>query len=86
MGKEKLIKICNIVALILTLSFPLRLVRDWFVYNTTLNSAPFWVWIAANAVLHLIPAAILFLIGQFLKIVRNKKQDTDTDEIRSNKE
>ena len=45
MKKEKLLKICNLVAFIFTLSFLLQLVRDWNVYNTTLNSAPFYLWV-----------------------------------------
>ena len=83
MKQDKLIKICHIASFILALSFVITLVRDLIVYHTTLNSAPFWLWIVANAAQFLMPAAFLFLIGQFLKAARDRKnQDTDTDQIR----
>ena len=83
MNHDKLIKVCNMAAFIFALSFGIKLVRDLIVYHTTLNSAPFWVWIAAAAVQYLMPAACLFLVGQFLKAARDRKsQETDTDEIR----
>ena len=66
MKKDKLIKICNTVGFIFALSFLLQLLRDWNVYNTTLNSAPFRLWVVTDAVLYLLPAAFIFLIGRIL--------------------
>ena len=75
MKKDKFLKICNIVAFIFALSFLLRLARDWNVYNTTLNSAPFSVWVLADAVQYLMPAAFVFLIGRIVKFVKDKKEN-----------
>mgnify|MGYP003305097019 CR=1 FL=1 len=48
---------------LMVLGFCIHLVIDWHKYNTTLNSAPFWVWICADALLWLIPAALAALAG-----------------------
>lgn len=77
MSKEKVIKICNIVAFILALSFLLKLARDAFVYNTTLNSAPFWIWVLVDMLYYLLPAAILFLLGRVVKYRNNKEKSEE---------
>ena len=76
--QKKLIKICNFVAFIFALSFLLKLARDWGVYSTTLNSAPFYIWVVADAVQYLMPAAFVFLIGRFVKHQQNK-ENTDAE-------
>lgn len=73
MSKGKIIKVCNIVAFILTLSFLLKLVRDWFVYSTTLNSAPFYLWVMVDAAYYLLPAACIFLVGRFVQVKKRRK-------------
>ena len=75
MKKEKLLKICNFVAFIFALSFLLKLVRDYVVYTTTLTSAPFYVWIIADAVQYLMPAAFVFLIGRIVKYLKSKEEN-----------
>ena len=75
MKKEKITKICNTVAFIFALSFLLRLARDWTVYNTTLNSAPFYVWVLADAMQYLMPAAFVFLIGRIVKHQKDKEEN-----------
>ena len=75
MNKNKIIKICNTVAFIFALSFLLQLVRDWNVYNTTLNSAPFRLWVLTDAVLYLMPAVFAFLIGRIVKQLQKKKEN-----------
>ena len=80
MSKGKIIKVCNIVAFILTLSFLLKLVRDWFVYSTTLNSAPFYLWVMVDAAYYLLPAACIFLAGRFVQAKKKKdKQKNNTE-------
>ena len=74
-NKKKLIKICNTIAFIFALSFVLRLIRDWSVYNTTLNSAPFYLWVLADAVQYLMPAAFAFLIGRIVKLQKDKEEN-----------
>lgn len=83
MNQAKIIKICNIVAFILTLSFLLKLVRDWFVYSTTLNSAPFYLWVMVDAAYYLLPAACIFLAGRFVQAKKKKEeQENDTESNR----
>ena len=75
MKKEKLLKICNLVAFIFALSFLLQLARDWHVYNTTLNSAPFYLWVLADALQYLMPAAVMFLIGRVVKHQKDREEN-----------
>lgn len=75
MKKEKLLKICNLVAFIFALSFLLQLLRDWHVYNTTLNSAPFYLWVLADALQYLMPAAVVFLIGRVVKHQKDREEN-----------
>lgn len=56
MNKRKTSRICGWAAIILTVIFVLNLIWDWSVYNTTLNSAPFYIWVLADAVVLLLPA------------------------------
>lgn len=80
MSKGKIIKVCNIVAFILTLSFLLKLVRDWFVYSTTLNSAPFYLWVMVDAAYYLLPAACIFLAGRFVQAKKKKDEQKNNTE------
>ena len=79
---KKLIKACNMAAFIFLLSFFLKLVRDWLGYHSTLNSAPFYLWIIADALRYLLPAGFIFLIGRFLKAAQENKKQNDSDKIR----
>ena len=79
---RKLIKVCNMVAFIFLLSFFLKLGRDWMLYDSTLNSAPFTVWVIADAVQYLLPAGFTFLIGRFLKAAQERKEQNDSDTVR----
>ena len=79
---KKLIKVCNMVAFIFLLSFVLKVARDWMMYNSTLNSAPFYIWIVADAVRYLLPAGFTFLIGRFLKVAQESKERNDSDRVR----
>ena len=79
---KKLIKACNMVAFIFLLSFCLKLGRDWMLYDSTPNSAPFYIWIIADAVRYLLPAGFTFLIGRFLKVAQENKEKNDSDFVR----
>ena len=79
---KKLIKACNMVAFIFLLSFFLKLGRDWMLYDSTLNSAPFYVWIIADAARYLMPAGFVFLVGRFMKAVQENKDKNDSDRVR----
>ena len=79
---KKLITTCNIVAFIFLLSFFLKLGRDWMMYDATLNSAPFSIWVVADAVRYLMPSGFVFLLGRFLKVAQDNKEKNDSDVVR----
>ena len=79
---KKLIKVCNMVAFIFLLSFFLKLGRDWMMYDATLNSAPFSIWVVADAVRYLMPSGFVFLLGRFLKVAQENKERNDSDKVR----
>lgn len=68
--KKKIPIVCNIVSVILLIAFVIKSIVDYTQYNTTLNSAPFSVWIGVNALYLIIPAIIVFVLG----FIVNKKQ------------
>lgn len=65
--KKKVPMICNIVSVVLAIAFIVKNVVDYSKYTSTLNSAPFYVWILANALYLIIPAIILFAVGAIIK-------------------
>lgn len=65
--KKKVPMICNIVSVVLVIAFIVKNVVDYSKYTSTLNSAPFYVWILANALYLIIPAIILFAVGTIIK-------------------
>ena len=65
--KKKVPMICNIVSVVLVIAFIVKNVVDYSKYTSTLNSAPFYVWILANALYLIIPAIILCAVGAIIK-------------------
>ena len=61
---------------LMVLGFCVDVAVGWYKYNTTLNSAPFWVWIATDAIIWLIPALIAFAAGLVAKRKLMKKEKT----------
>ena len=57
---------------LLIIAFIIKLVRDYIVYKTTLNSAPFYLWVLVDSIYFLVPAIIFALIGYILKKKRSK--------------
>lgn len=72
--KQKVPMICNIVSLILLIAFVIKSIVDYTQYSTSLNSAPFYLWVLVNALFLVIPAIILFVIGFVVKNVWYIKQ------------
>ena len=56
-------KVCYGISGLLVLGFIVNTIIDYSRYNSTLNSAPFSVWILVNAIYFVIPAAVAFVIG-----------------------
>ena len=60
---------------LMVLGFCICVAAGGYKYNTTLNSAPFWVWIVSDALLWLIPGAIAAIAGYVAKKKLTKKEN-----------
>ena len=60
-------RICHWFGIMLVILFAADVIRDYIVYTTTLNSAPFYIWVAVDAVCFLLPAGICFAVGKLLE-------------------
>ena len=63
-------------SLLMVLGFCIHLLVDYHKYNTTLNSAPFWLWIVTDTLLWLLPAAVAAIAGFVAKKKLTKKEKT----------
>lgn len=72
MKKINITKMCNVISIILLVCFIVKTIIDYTQYSSTLNSAPFYVWIIANALYFVLPAIIVFIVGIIIKM-KNKK-------------
>lgn len=57
------VKILYGAAVLMVLGFLINVIVDYHTYSTTLNSAPFWMWILTDALLWLPPALLAYLAG-----------------------
>lgn len=60
-------------AVLMVLGCVIHIFIDYGKYKTSFTSAPFWIWIAADALLWLIPAAIAAIAGYVAKKKLSKK-------------
>jgi len=68
------VKLLYGAAALMVVGFCVHLGVDYHTYCTTLNSAPFWLWIAVDALLWLLPALLAFLAGFIVsQKMRNKE-------------
>lgn len=65
--KNKASMVCNIVSIILWIAFIIKSIADYSQYSSTLNSAPFSLWVLVNALFLIVPAIIIFVIGTIIK-------------------
>jgi len=65
--KKKVPMICNIVSSVLIIAFVIKSIVDYTQYSTSLNSAPFSVWVLVNVLYLVIPAIVVFIIGFIVK-------------------
>ena len=73
MKKLNWIKVCYGLSVLLVIGFIINTIIDYSRYNSTLNSAPFYLWIIVNAIYFIVPALISFVVGLIIK----KKAKTD---------
>ena len=65
-----LIKICNLISVILVACFFVNTLIDYIHYSIA-DSAPFSLTIMLNAIVFLLPAVIIFIVGIILKRKKN---------------
>ena len=71
MKKGNIWKILLAVTGLLVIGFGIQTGVDYYKYTTTVNSAPFSVWVLVNALMYLLPAAVSAVVA----IVIKKKTD-----------
>ena len=67
MKKLKGFAVCYALSALLFLGFIVNTLIDYIRYDSTQNSAPFYTWIAVNALCFLVPALMALIIGTVLK-------------------
>ncbi len=67
MDKENTYRICNFISITLTVIFAVKSGIDYLQYSSIHNSAPFYLWILVNALYFIIPAIIIFIIGNIIR-------------------
>ena len=67
MKKLNWIKACYGLNVLLVIVFIINTIIDYSRYNSTLNSAPFYLWIIANAICYIVPAIIVLIVGLVIK-------------------
>ena len=73
MKKENIYKILFTISILLLIAFVVNTIIDYINYTTTLNSAPFSVFILVNAIVFILPSAILAVIGFIIKRKSNRQ-------------
>ena len=69
------VKLLYGASVLMVIGFVIYVAVDYHTYCTTLNSAPFWIWILVDALLWLAPALLAFLAGLIVsKKIRNKEK------------
>ncbi len=72
MKKKIIYKILFTISILLLVAFAVKTIIDYINYSTTLNSAPFSVFILMNAIMLILPSAIIALIGFIVKRKTNR--------------
>lgn len=67
MNKDNLPSLLYVLSLLLTVGFLISVAVNGYNYSTTLNSAPFWVFVLVDALTLLLPALVCFAAGLILK-------------------
>ncbi len=73
MKKLTLYSVLDVLSYICIGLFVGNTIRDAVNYNQMLNSAPFWVFILANAVTYLLPGGVFAGLAYYFKKKQNNK-------------
>ena len=63
-------------SVLMVVGFLIHLFIDYQKYKVSFTSAPFWIWICADALLWLLPALIAFVAGYVATKKLTKKEKT----------
>lgn len=67
MKKINGVTVCYTLSSLLFLGFIINTIIDYNRYNSTLNSAPFYLWIVVNMLCFIAPAIIVLIVGMIIK-------------------
>ncbi len=67
MKKINGVNLCYTLSILLFLGFIVKTIIDYSHYNSTLNSAPFYIWIIANAICLVVPSIVVLVVGLAIK-------------------
>lgn len=67
MKKENIYKFLYIISVFLIIGFCIRVGVDYFKYDNTNNSAPFYAFIIERVIEFIIPSIIVFIAGKVMK-------------------
>lgn len=67
MKKINGVNLCYTLSILLFLGFIIKTIIDYSHYNSTLNSAPFYIWIIANAICLVVPSIVVLVVGLAIK-------------------
>lgn len=68
------VKLLYGASVLMVIGFCINVIVDYHTYCTTLNSAPFRLWVLVDGLLWLIPALLAFLAGLIVsQKMRNKE-------------
>ena len=76
MKRNQTYKLLYGASMLMVLGFCIHVLVDYLRYIGSLNSAPFWLWIAVDGVIWLIPAMLAFAIGRLAKKRLTNKEKT----------
>ncbi len=63
MSREKCRRLFFTGSALLVVAFFIKLAVDRHTYSTTLNSAPFYIWVIMDSLYFLLPAVIALILG-----------------------
>ncbi len=63
----KVNRFLNVIGILLIIGFVIRLGVDYYNYQNTINSAPFYVFIIGRSVVFLLPSVICFISAVYFK-------------------
>ena len=73
MKKINGVSVCYTLSILLFLGFIINTIVDYSRYDSTLNSAPFYLWVLVNILCFIVPAIIVLIIGLVIKKKKKAK-------------